>query len=108
MPGTWPSYEKLSHTKYQIVMNISLPCNRPSLGVSSPAFALICHYLSSTVLDLTLSIFSPRRREILGLHHLQEKNNLWKQLFRWRRLKGISLSDTEKLTQAESCKRDQY
>jgi hypothetical protein len=108
MPGTWPSYEKLSRMKYHMVMILSLLCKRPWLEGISPAFALICQYLSSTVRDLTLSIFSPRRREILGLHHLQEKNNLWKQLFRWRRLKRISLSDTEKLTQAESCKRDQY
>jgi len=94
--------------KYQIVVNTGLLCIRPWLGVISPAFALICQYLSSTVQDLAPSIFSPRRREILGLHHLQEKNNLWKQLFRWRRLKRINLSDTEKLTQAESGKRDQY
>lgn len=102
MPDTWPGHERLSHMKYHIVMILSLLCNRPWLESISPAFALICQYLSSTVRDLALSIFSPRRWEILGLHHLQEKNNLWKQLFRWRRLKRISLSDTEKLTQAKA------
>jgi len=71
------------------------------VGVISPAFALICQYLSSTVRDLTHSTFSPRRREIRGLPHLHERNNLWKQLLRWRRLKRTSLSDAEKLTQAE-------
>jgi hypothetical protein len=76
MPGTWPSYEKLSRMKYQIVMNLVLLCNRPWLGVISPASALICQYLSSTVRDLSPSIFSPRRREIRGLHHLHEWNNL--------------------------------
>jgi hypothetical protein len=76
MPGTLPSHEKLSCTIYQIVMNLVLLCNRPWLVVISPAFALICQYLSSTVRDLTHSTCSPRRREIRGLHHLHERNNL--------------------------------
>lgn len=54
MPGTWPSHEKPSHTKYQIVMILSLLCKRPWLEGISPAFALICQYLSSTVRDLRL------------------------------------------------------
>jgi hypothetical protein len=76
MPDTWPSYEKLSCIKYHIVMNLVLLCNRPWLGIISPAFALICQYLSSTVRDLAPSIFSLRRREIRGLPHLHERNNL--------------------------------
>ena len=76
MPGTWSGYERLSHMKYQIVMIFILLCNRPWLEDISPAFALICQYLSSTVRDLAPSIFSPRRREIRGLPHLHERNNL--------------------------------
>jgi hypothetical protein len=82
MPGTWPGQEKLSRMKYQIVMNTGLLCNRPWLGGISHAFALICQYLSSTVQDLASSSFSPRSSEMRGLHHLLERNNLWKQLFR--------------------------
>jgi len=102
MPDAWPSQVKLSRMKYQIVMNLGLLCNRPWLGVISPAIALVCQYLSSTVRGrLSPTFSSPRRREILGLPPLRKKNNLWKQLFRERRLNPISLSDAEKLTQAE-------
>jgi hypothetical protein len=37
----------------------------------------------------------------VGIPHLHERNNLRKQLFRVIRLNRISLSDAEKLTQAE-------
>jgi len=82
MPGTWPGYEKLSRMKYQIVMTLSLLCNRPWLGGISHAFALIGQYLSSTVQDLAPSSFSPQSSEIRGLRHRHKRNNLWKQLFR--------------------------
>jgi hypothetical protein len=64
MPGTWSGDERLSPMKYQMVMIISLLCNRLWLGGRSPAFALICQYLASTVRDLAHSTFSPRRRKI--------------------------------------------
>jgi len=74
MPGTWPSEVKLSRMKYHIVMILSLLCNRPWLESISPAFALVCQYLSSTVRGrLSPTFSSPRRREILGLLHLHEK-----------------------------------
>jgi len=66
MPGTWSGYERLSHTKYHIVMILSFLCNRLWLGDISPAFALICQYLSSTVRDLAPFTFAPRRMEIRG------------------------------------------
>ena len=75
MPDTWSGHERLSHTKYHIVMIVSLLCDRPWLGGRSPSFAVICQYLSSTVRDLASSTFSLRRREIRGLAHLRERNN---------------------------------
>ena len=64
MPGMSSGYEKLSRMRYQIVMTISLLGNRPCLGVVSPAFALICQYLSSAVRDLAPSTLYPHRRKI--------------------------------------------
>ena len=77
MPDKWSGHERLSHTKYHIVMIDSLLCNRHWLDGRSPSFALICQYLSSTVRDLAPFTFSPRRMEIRGgLPHLHERNNL--------------------------------
>jgi hypothetical protein len=66
MPSAWSSHERLSLMKYQMVMILILLCNRLWLGDISPAFALICQYLSSTVRDLAPFTFSPRRMEIRG------------------------------------------
>ena len=86
MPGMCSGHEKLSYMKYQIVMNLSLLCDRHWVEAVSPVFAVICQYLSSTVRDLAPFTFSPWRREILGIRHLHEGNNLWKQLLSVRRL----------------------
>ncbi len=82
MPGIWPDIERLTHMKYQIVMTLILLANRPCSDGVPPSFAVICQYSSFTVQDLALSIVSPRSREILGLRHLYEKSNLWKQVLR--------------------------
>jgi len=77
MPGTWSGIERLSQTKYQIVMIVILLCNGPWLGgkLSSfcsdlPIFVTHCtgpdtfHFLS------TQGGISER------LPHLHERNNL--------------------------------
>lgn len=105
MPGTSSGGERLSHVKYQIVMIIILPCNRQCLGTISPAFALICQYLSSTVQDLAHSTFSPRRsteeEDLEGFLHLHERNNLRKQLFSVRRPNRVTLLDAAEWTQGD-------
>ncbi len=60
--------------KYQIVRIFGLPGNRPWPGDVSPAFAMICQYLSSPVQVLVTSACSPQRRLILRRFcHLHEK-----------------------------------
>jgi hypothetical protein len=101
MPGTWPDIERLSHTKYQIVMPLTLLSNRPWSGWSPSIF---CCDLPIFVIHCTgpgtFHFLSTEEREP-GLSPSARENNLWKQLLRDRRLKRISLSDAEKLTQAE-------
>ena len=58
MPGMRLGYEKCGHDKYQTVMILGLSCNRSAWGGVSPAFALICQYLSSTVRSLALTAAS--------------------------------------------------
>ena len=65
MPGTWSGHERLSRMKYQLVMILILPCNRPWVEGISPSFAVICQYLSSTVRDLAPFTFSPLKDEDL-------------------------------------------
>ena len=76
MPGMWSGDERLIPIKYQTVMILILPCNGQWVEGISPAFALICQYLSSTVRDLARSNLSLRRREIRGLSHLHDGKNL--------------------------------
>jgi len=64
-----------------------------------------CSHLPIFVIHCTgpgaFHFLSTEERDPGRLHQLDEKNDLWKQSFRKRRLNRISLSDAEKLTQAE-------
>jgi len=82
-------------------MILNLLYNKSWVEVISPAFALICQYLSSTVRDLASSFSLHGERISRGQHHLHEVNNPWKQLLGVRRLNWVKLSAAEKLTQAE-------
>jgi len=76
--------------------------DRSLLGCIAPAFAPICQYLSSTVLGLAPSTFSSQElANNWKPRHVHERNNPWKQILDLRGLERISLSDDEKVIQAE-------
>jgi hypothetical protein len=81
MPSTWPSYERLGRTQYQIVMSLRPAILTAIFGLTFHGFALICQYLSSTVQVLIPSICSHRggrfvERTILQREMASKDNSL--------------------------------